>query len=178
MEHSEQAVYEAAAMDAAMNEAAHAGPDGELSGGMHEAEAPQEEGHAPAPQSAAEQAQQPGQAEEQDEAQAVRAHIAKELESLLADGWTQQQLQAFAADEQAQRVVGGGMSARRAATAYLMRMAQEPPRPVKRAVPAIKTATAGSVPRTHAIERMSSSEFARFSDGLYERLLAGEKITL
>ena len=137
MEHSEQAVYEAAAMDAAMNEAAHAGPDGELSGGVNEAEAPQEEGHAHAPQSAADtQAQQPADAQ-QDE-QAVRAHIAQELESLLADGWTQQQLQAFAADEQAQRDVALGMGARRAATAYLMRRAQEPPRPVKRAVPAIK----------------------------------------
>ena len=108
----------------------------------------------------------------------VREHMAQELTALLEDGWTQEQLRAFAADETALADLASGQSARRAATAYLMRCAARPQPRARHGVPAMRTAGAGGVPRTHAIDRMSSSEFARFSDGLYERLLAGEKITL
>lgn len=108
----------------------------------------------------------------------VREHIAQELTALLEDGWTQEQLRAFAADETALADLASGQSARRAATAYLMRCAARPQPRARHGVPAMRTAGAGGVPRTHAIDRMSSSEFARFSDGLYERLLAGERISL
>ena len=96
-----------------------------------------------------------------------------------ADGWTAEQLRAFAADETAQRDIAAGKTARQAATAYLMRRSRTAaPRPARHGVPALRVASAGSVPHTHAIDRMSSSEFAAFSDGLYERLLAGERISL
>lgn len=109
---------------------------------------------------------------------AVRDHIAGELQALLEDGWTAEQLRAFAADEAALADMAAGQSARRAATAYLMRQAARPQPRARHGVPAMRTAGSGGVPRTHAIDRMSSSEFARFSDGLYERLLAGERISL
>ena len=43
----------------------------------------------------------------------------------------------------------------------------------KRGVPALRAATTGGMPLGNAIERMSGSEFARFSDEVYARLMAG-----
>jgi len=153
-------------MDAAQEQTLEAAP----ADGQEEAPAAQEE-HAQSPQSAA------GQEPQQDAAQAVRERIAAEIDSLCEDGWTLGQLQAFAQDEEAQRALAEGKTARQAATAYLMRRGGAIARGGRHGVPALRTA-AGGVPRTHAIDRMSSSEFARFSDGLYERLLRGERIEL
>ena len=146
--------------------------------------------HEPAGESAAEETAEQAQdtapqEEEQDGAQpgsdenTLQASIERDVLQLMDDGWTAEQLRAFAADENAQRDIADGKTARQAATAYLMRRSRTAaPRSARHGVPALRTASSADVPRTHAIDRMSSSEFAAFSDGLYERLLAGERISL
>ena len=155
--------------------------------------AQEERSYEPAGESAAEEtAQQEQQAQEtapqeeaQDDAQpgdaadTLQSSIERDVLQLMEDGWTAEQLRAFAADENAQRDIAAGKTARQAATAYLMRRSRTAaPRSARHGVPALRTASSADVPRTHAIDRMSSSEFAAFSDGLYERLLAGERISL
>ena len=127
-----------------------------------------------APQEEAQDDAQPG-----DAADTLQSSIERDVLQLMEDGWTAEQLRAFAADENAQRDIAAGKTARQAATAYLMRRSRTAaPRSARHGVPALRTASSADVPRTHAIDRMSSSEFAAFSDGLYERLLAGERISL
>lgn len=100
-----------------------------------------------------------------------------DIDSLYADGWSFEQLQAFANDETAQADVAGGKTARQAATAYLMRQATGS-KPAKRSVPNLRNATGSGAPAFDRYARMSDKEFAKLSDNLYERLLAGEKISL
>lgn len=132
--------------------------------------------------------------------------LSEELTALHNDGWSVEQMQAFSQDERAQRAIAAGATVRQAATAYLMHELKEKTngkevmqeahrmqpdaaqaqqereeergRNRKRGVPALRTATTSSVPQSNAIERLSSSEFAKFSDEIYARLLAGEKIAL
>lgn len=109
---------------------------------------------------------------------AADEQMKSDINSLYEDGWTIEQLQAFANDQTAQADVAKGKSARQAATAYLMRQAAEAKKPAKKSVPNIRNSsgTGGSV--TNKFARMSDKEFAKLSDNLYERLLAGEKISL
>lgn len=100
-----------------------------------------------------------------------------DINSLYEDGWTLEQLQAFANDETAQADVASGKTARQAATAYLMRQ-NGAKKPAKRSVPTLRNATGSAVPAYDRYARMSDKEFAKLSDNLYERLLAGEKISL
>ena len=100
-----------------------------------------------------------------------------EIDSLYADGWTIEQLQAFANDESAQADVASGKTARQAATAYLMRQAAGK-KPAKKSVPSLRSATGDGAMIPDRFARMSDKEFGKLSDNLYERLLAGEKISL
>ena len=143
------------------------------------------EGEGTAEETAQQQEQQAQGTAPQEEAQpgdaadTLQSSIERDVLQLMEDGWTAEQLRAFAADENAQRDIAAGKTARQAATAYLMRRSRTAaPRSARHGVPALRTASSADVPRTHAIDRMSSSEFAAFSDGLYERLLAGERISL
>ncbi|MBQ7786075.1 MAG: hypothetical protein IJ381_08015 [Clostridia bacterium] len=120
----------------------------------------------------------------------VWARLSEELTELHRDGWTIAQLTALAADEEVRSALAGGETLRRAAEAYGRRrengkeVTEETEQETaerrgrKRGVPALRTATTGSVPEWNAIAQMNGNDFAKFSDDVYQRLMAGEKIAL
>jgi len=119
----------------------------------------------------------------------VWTRLSEELTELYRGGWSIEQLTELAADEGVRGALASGETLKKAAEAYSARRANgeevtEENEPVverrgrKRGVPALKTATTGSVPEWNAIARMNGSEFAKFSDDVYQRLMAGEKIAL
>ena len=125
--------------------------------------------------------------------EAVWNRLSEELMDLHRSGWTIEQLQAFAQDEDVRAAIASGEATPKVAMTYLTCSEGKDGKEVmpqttqgdmqerrerKRSVPALRTATTGSVPHDSAIARLSSSEFAKFSDSVYERLMAGEKIAL
>lgn len=103
-----------------------------------------------------------------------RAALTKEFSSLIEDGWTKDELQAFSTDAQVVQDVNSGMSIRKAAKAYLQRA--QAPQTRRRSVPTARTAGAGTVPDENAIESMTDEEFARFSERAQTLMMEGKKV--
>lgn len=106
------------------------------------------------------------------------ADMTAQVQSLLDDGWTTEELEAFAADDTAQEDMANGMSVRQAARAFDKRQHTAPTKAKKRGVPTLKTPAAGNgTKRGNLIEDMSDEDFARFSDNAYRALMDGKKVT-
>lgn len=106
------------------------------------------------------------------------ADMTAQVQSLLDDGWTAEELEAFAADETAQEDMANGMSVRQAARAFDKRQHTAPAKAKKRGVPTLRTPAAGNgTKQGNLIESMSDEDFARFSDRAYRALMDGKKVT-
>lgn len=104
----------------------------------------------------------------------------KGIESLMEDGWSADELRAFASDETVRSDLDAGKTLRQAATAYLRRARDEraeTPAGRKRGVPTMTRAASGNVGRDRIAE-MSDKEFEEFQRSVSRRALAGEKIRL
>lgn len=101
----------------------------------------------------------------------------KGIEGLMEDGWSAEELRAFAADETVRNDLENGKTLRQAATAYMRRGKSEAAAPRKRGVPTMTRAASGRVGRDQIAE-MSDAEFAKFQKSVSARALAGEKIRL
>ena len=97
------------------------------------------------------------------------------VQTLLDDGWTPEELNAFAADETAQREMAEGKSIRQAARAFDLRQ-HAAQRARKKGVPTLRTTAAGSERGGSMIEEMSDEEFARFSDAAYQALMQNKRV--
>lgn len=97
------------------------------------------------------------------------------VQTLIDDGWTADELQAFVADEEAQADMAAGRSVRQAARAFEKR--QTAPKTRKQSVPTIRTPATSGARTNNLIDDMSDEEFARFSERAYQELMAGKKVT-
>ena len=105
------------------------------------------------------------------------ADMTAQVQSLIDDGWTPEELNAFAQDETAQQDMANGMSVRQAARAFDKRQ-HAAPKARKRGVPTFRTPAAGHGTKNgNLIEDMSDEDFARFSDRAYEALMEGKRVT-
>lgn len=104
--------------------------------------------------------------------------LTQAVQSLIDDGWTAEELRAFAADEKAREDMTNGKTVRQAARAYEKRQNTAPSANTKRSsVPTFRTAATSGVKRGDLISDMSDEDFARFSDRAYKALMEGKKVT-
>lgn len=97
-----------------------------------------------------------------------------DINSLIAEGWTKDQLVEFTSDAGVQESLRDGMTVRQAAWAYL-RGGQTQSK--KTAVPTVRTATASPPPDEDRIASMSDKEFDAFQKRLREAMYEGKKVT-
>lgn len=129
--------------------------------------------------------------EEREKAQAAQpkgapdAGIVAQVQSLIDDGWTREELTAFVKDEIAlEQINVDGVSVRRAAMEFYRRYkgAQEAPKRTenerRRGVPTVRNASTSAAQGRNQIAEMSDEEFAKFSRRMEEEMLAGRKIRL
>lgn len=104
------------------------------------------------------------------------ADMTAAVRGLMEDGWTAEELSAFAADETAQADMADGKTVRQAAKAFMMR--QNAPQTVKRrGVPTFRAAATSGAKPGNLIDDMSDKDFAKFSDRAYQALMEGKKVT-
>lgn len=97
-----------------------------------------------------------------------------DINTLIAEGWTKDQLVEFTSDAGVQESLRDGMTVRQAAWAYL-RGGQTQSK--KTAVPTVRTATASPPPDEDRIASMSDKEFDAFQKRLREAMYEGKKVT-
>lgn len=106
-----------------------------------------------------------------------RAALTSELNSLIEDGWTMEELKAFSSDERVKQDVNSGVSVRKAAKAYLQRQSA-PQTNRRRSVPTAKTAGSGKTPDENAIANMSDEEFDAFQKRVEKAAMEGKRVRL
>lgn len=105
------------------------------------------------------------------------------MKSLIEDGWTQEELEAFVADETVREDIAGGKTVRQAARAF-ERRAHTPPEPAakaerKRAVPTIKSAgLPDDAAGENYIKEMTSEQFAAFRAKVQKARMQGKQVRL
>lgn len=118
--------------------------------------------------------------EESGETQASEAQIA-DVKSLLADGWTREELLEFSKDPTAQQEMSSGKSVRQAALSYMRRMnAQIQPTATKKksGAPIARSTSAGGTPEVDPIKNMTDAQYDRFMADLRRRAMRGEKVRI
>lgn len=101
-----------------------------------------------------------------------------EVQSLYADGWTVDELQALATDAEVQRQFAAGVSLRKAAKMYLQRQQTVQPQTPKRGVPTAKTAGSGAPPDDNAIANMTDAEFDALQKRVERAAMEGKRVRL
>ena len=99
-----------------------------------------------------------------------------EVQSLYADGWTEDELLALTTDAEVKRQFSEGMSLRKAAKMYLQRQQTKPPQAPKRGVPTAKTAGSGAPPDDNAIANMTDAEFDAFQKRVERAAMEGKRV--
>jgi hypothetical protein len=105
-----------------------------------------------------------------------RGEAEAEVQSLYADGWTEDELLALTNDAEVQRQFASGMSLRKAAKMYLQRQQTKPPQTPKRGVPTAKTAGSGAPPDDNAIANMTDAEFDAFQKRVERAAMEGKRV--
>lgn len=100
-----------------------------------------------------------------------------DINSLIAEGWTRDELIAFTSDASVKDNLRDGMTVRQAAWAYLRGNGGQTQQSKKTAVPTVRTATASPPPDEDRIANMSDKEFDAFRKRLHEALYEGKKVT-
>ena len=99
-----------------------------------------------------------------------------EVQSLYADGWTEDELLALTTDAEVKRQFASGVSLRKAAKMYLQRQQTKPPQAPKRGVPTAKTAGSGEPPDDNAIANMTDAEFDAFQKRVERAAMEGKRV--
>lgn len=105
-----------------------------------------------------------------------------DVKSLLADGWTREELLEFAKDQTAQEEMTGGKSVRQAALSYMRRQrdtqkSAEAPKK-KGAPPIARNTSAGETPEVDLVSNMTEAQYDRFMEDLRRRAMRGEKVRI
>lgn len=98
------------------------------------------------------------------------------VQTLIDDGWTAEELQAFVADDEAQADMANGKSVRQAARAFEKRQVA-PAKTKKQSVPTFRNPATSGAKSHNLIADMSDADFAAFSDRAYQALMEGKKVT-
>ena len=101
-----------------------------------------------------------------------------DVQSLYADGWTVDELQALTTDAEVQRQFAAGVSLRKAAKMYLQRQQTVQPQTPKRGVPTAKTAGSGVPPDDNAIANMTDAEFDALQKRVERAAMEGKRVRL
>lgn len=135
-----------------------------------------------APETEPEQETEPeteAQEEELSPEEAQKQAVVRDIQTLMEDGLTGDDLNAIARDKQVREDVQAGKTFRQAVMAYLRRQnTAAAPKNAKRGVP---TATRPATAPAHehsAIEDMSDEEFARFSEKAVRLAREGKRVTI
>lgn len=104
------------------------------------------------------------------------ADMTAAVRGLMEDGWTTDELQAFAADETAQAEMADGKTVRQAAKAFMQRQ-NAPQTARRRGVPTFRSAATSSTNKGNLIDDMSDADFARFSDRVQRAAMDGKKVS-
>lgn len=103
--------------------------------------------------------------------------IARDIETLREDGWTDQELQALATDEGVLDAMRNGKTLRQAARAYEKAQRQPAAREQKRAVPTVRgAASAGDRDISDYIQDMSPEEFRKFQRRVHDMQMRGRSV--
>ncbi len=109
-----------------------------------------------------------------------RGEAEAEVQSLYADGWTEDELLALTTDAEVKRQFAAGVSLRKAAKMYLQRQqtVQQTvqPQTPKRGVPTAKTAGSGAPPDDNAIANMTDAEFDAFQKRVERATMEGKRV--
>lgn len=105
-----------------------------------------------------------------------RRQAAAEVNSLYADGWTEDELRVLTNDAEVQRQFAAGVSLRKAAKMYLQRQQTVQPQTPKRGVPTAKTAGSGAPPDDNAIANMTDAEFDAFQKRVERAAMEGKRV--
>lgn len=105
------------------------------------------------------------------------------MKSLIEDGWTQEELEAFASDDTVREDIAGGKTVRQAARAYERRARTQPETAQKaerkRAVPTIKSASQpDSGGSEDYIDEMTPEQFAAFRAKVRKAQMQGKQVRL
>ncbi len=100
-----------------------------------------------------------------------------DINSLIAEGWTKEQLVEFTSDDGVKENLRDGMSVRQAAWAYLRSNGGQTQQNKKTAVPTVRTATASPPPDEDRIANMSDKEFDAFQKRIRDAMYSGKKVT-
>lgn len=104
------------------------------------------------------------------------ADMTAAVRGLMEDGWTTDELQAFAADETAQAEMADGKTVRQAAKAFMQRQ-NAPQTARRRGVPTFRSAATSGTNKGNLIADMSDADFARFSDRAQRAAMDGKKVS-
>lgn len=107
-----------------------------------------------------------------------RRQAAAEVNSLYADGWTEDELRVLTNDAEVQRQFAAGVSLRKAAKMYLQRQQTAQPQTPKRGVPTAKTAGSGAPPDDNAIANMTDAEFDALQKRVERAAMEGKRVRL
>lgn len=136
-----------------------------------------------APETEPEQETEPEtEAQEEEELtpeEAQKQAVVRDIQTLMEDGLTGDDLNAIARDKQVREDVQAGKTFRQAVMAYLRR--QHAPAAQKSAKRGVPTATRPATAPAHehsAIEDMSDEEFARFSEKAVRLAHEGKRVTI
>lgn len=105
------------------------------------------------------------------------AEMTAAVQGLLDDGWTADELRAFAADEAAQADMAAGRTVRQAAKAFMGRQSAAQTTQRRHSVPTFRTAATSGAKQGNLIDDMSDDEFARFSERAYQAAMSGRKVS-
>lgn len=125
--------------------------------------------------------QEPQAQEEQSPEEKQKAALIAGITSLVEDGWTSDELQAFSTDPQSYEDIKSGKTVRQAFRAYLKRQTSAEPKSAatkKTSVPTLRqSATSGAKDET-LVENMSDEEFAKYSAKAMALAQEGKKVRI
>ena len=114
------------------------------------------------------------EARDMTQAQELEAQIREGIGMLFEDGWTAQELAAFASDPHVREAIAKGHGVARAACAYL----KEKLASRRHGVPTARMSAAGAYMQDNPIEGMTDEQFDAFSRKAQAAMMAGQKVRL
>lgn len=121
------------------------------------------------------------QQQEQTDTPTASEEQVADVKSLLADGWTREELLEFSKDPVAQQEMSDGKSVRQAALSYLRRNGtQNQPATTKKksGAPIARSTSAGGTPEVNPIKNMNDAQYDTFMAELRRRAMRGDKVRI
>lgn len=119
-------------------------------------------------------AQREDELERREEQEELMLSLREGIGELFEDGWTAQELAAFAGDPHVREAIAKGHGVARAACAYL----KEKLKSRRHGVPTARVSAAGAYMQENPIDGMTDEQFDAFSKKAQAAMMAGQKVRL